>query len=67
MLGEMAVINSLPLINIRGIEPGDYYIKVTVESRLRSLPPVVGYLLFFIPEKEFSVSKDSSPFRLGSR
>lgn len=67
MLRTMGVISSLPLINIKGIEPGDYYVRVTVESRLRRLPPVVGYLLFFIPEKEFSVSKDSSPFRLGSR
>lgn len=67
MLKEMRVINSLILINIKGMEPGDYYVKITVESRLRRLPPVVGYLLFFIPEKEFSISRDSSLFRLGSR
>ncbi|MCX7793014.1 MAG: DUF4390 domain-containing protein [Thermodesulfovibrionales bacterium] len=67
MLSAMSVISSLSLINIKGIEPGDYYIKVTVESRLRRLPPVVGYLLFFIPEKEFSISRDSAIFRLSSK
>ncbi len=65
MLKEMREIKSLPLLNIKGLAPGDYYIKVTVESRLRRLPPVVGYLLFFVPEKEFSVSRESPVFRIG--
>lgn len=67
MLRAMAEIGPLPLINIKGMESGDYYVRVTVESRLRKLPPVVGYILFFIPEKEFSITKDSPVFRLGSR
>ncbi len=67
MLKAMAEIGPFPLINIKGMESGDYYVRVTVESRLRKLPPVVGYILFFIPEKEFSITKDSPIFRLGSR
>ncbi len=67
MLKAMAEIGPISLINIKGMESGDYYVRVTVESRLRKLPPVVGYILFFIPEKEFSITKDSPIFRLGSR
>jgi hypothetical protein len=53
MIKWMTEIRDLPLVNIKGIEPGDYYVRITVESRLRRLPPVLSYLLFFIPEKEF--------------
>lgn len=45
------------------LDKGTYFIKITVESQIKKLPPVVGYFLFFIPEKEFSVSKNSSPFQ----
>ncbi len=67
MIKWMSEIKALPLINIKGVESGEYYVRVTVESRLRRLPPVVGYLLFFIPEKEFSISKDSPLFKLGPK
>jgi Domain of unknown function (DUF4390) len=53
------------LVNhIRELEPSDYFVKVTVESRLRKLPPVIGYLLFFVPEKDFTVSKNSPAFTI---
>ncbi len=67
MIKWMSEIKSLPLINIKAVDTGEYYVRVTVESRLRRLPPVVGYLLFFIPEKEFSISKDSQLFKLGPK
>jgi len=67
MIKGMSEIRSLPLINIKAVDAGEYYVRVTVESRLRRLPPVVGYLLFFIPEKEFSISKDSPLFKLGPK
>jgi len=58
-------IKDLKLTNMRELESADYFIRITVESRLRKLPPVVSYLFFFVPEKEFSKIKDSSKFRVG--
>lgn len=58
-------INDLKLTNIKELEPDDYFVSIRVESRLRRLPPVIGYLFFFVPEKEFTIVKDSSSFRMG--
>jgi hypothetical protein len=56
----------LRLVNhVKELEPGDYFVKVTVESRLRTLPPVIGYLLFFVPENDFVVSRKSRVFPIG--
>jgi hypothetical protein len=58
----------LKLSNIRELEPGQYFIRITVESKKRKLPPVIGYLLVFLPENEFRISKDSAFFSIeGSR
>ena len=43
--------------------PDEYFVRVTAEGRLRRLPPVIGYLFFFVREKEFSVRRDSERFR----
>jgi hypothetical protein len=53
----------LPIAKV--LEPGAYYVKVTVEAHARKLPPIIGYLLFFIPEHEFRVSRDSSIMQMG--
>ena len=58
-------IKNLKLINIKELEPSGYFVRVTAESRIRKLPPVIGYLLFFVPEKEFRVIKDSITFTVG--
>lgn len=60
-------ITDIKLINIKELEHGEYFVKVTVVSKIRKLPPVIGYLLFFIPENEFSISKNSLPFQIKSR
>lgn len=60
-------IIDMQLINIRELEPGEYFIKFGVESKTRKLPPVIGYLLFFVPEKEFSVSRDSQKFQINRK
>lgn len=52
-------IKDLRLISTKELEQSDYFVKVTVESRLRKLPPVIGYLLFFVSEKDFRIVKDS--------
>lgn len=58
-------ISDIRLLNIKEFEKGEYFVKVTVESKIRKLPPVIGYFLFFIPETEFSTSKRSITFSLG--
>jgi len=58
-------IKDLKLTNTRELEPDTYFVRITVESRLRKLPPVIGYLLFFIPEKDFNQVKDSPRFNVG--
>jgi len=53
------------LVNhMKELSPGEYFVKVTVESRLRKLPPIIGYLLFFVPENDFVVSKKSPVFTI---
>ncbi len=59
-------VRDLRLTGTRDLQPSDYYVKVTAVSRLRKLPPVIGYLLFFVPEKEFKVLKDSDALAIGS-
>ena len=60
-------IADLKLANVKELEPGTYFIKVTVESRARKLPPVIGYLLFFVPEKDFTISKNSPVFTVSAK
>lgn len=57
-------IIDIKLTNTREIESGTYFVKVTVESIRKKLPPVIGYLLFFVPEREFRISADSNTFQL---
>ncbi len=59
-------IKNLKLVSVRELQPSEYFVRVTVESRLRNLPPVIGYLLFFVPEREFRVLKDSGVLTVGS-
>ncbi len=66
MLNWSLNIKDLKLIHSKELQPSDYFVKVTVESRLRRLPPVINYLLFFIPEKDFKVVKDSLVITIGS-
>lgn len=57
-------IESLKLTNTAELPTDNYFVRYTAESRLRRLPPIISQLLFFVPEKEFSVSRDSQPFRI---
>jgi len=47
-------------------EPGAYFVRVTVVSKIRKLPPVLRDLLIFIPENEFKIKKDSPVFYIGT-
>ncbi|MDI6890670.1 MAG: DUF4390 domain-containing protein [Thermodesulfovibrionales bacterium] len=59
-------INELKLTNIRELEPGIHFVRVTVESKIRKLPPVIGYFIIFLSENEFKISKDSLYFSIGA-
>ena len=65
MLAWVLHIKDLSLIPIKELEAGTYFVRVIAEARLRTLPPVIGYLLFFVPEKDFTVQKDSAQFPIG--
>ncbi|NCO68561.1 MAG: DUF4390 domain-containing protein [Nitrospirae bacterium] len=58
-------INDLRLTNIRELEQGLYFVRVTIESKIRKLPPIIGYFMIFLPENEFKIKKNSFPFNIG--
>ena len=59
------IVKDVNLANIKELEQGKYFIRVVVESRSRELPPVIGFFLMFIPEKEMSMAKESQDFAVG--
>ena len=58
-------VNDLKLADTRELEPGVYFVRVTVESKIRKLPPVIGYFMIFLPENEFKIDKDSAFINIG--
>jgi len=66
MLKWALSFENLNLIHVRDLEPGTYFVRATVESKIRKLPPVIGYFMVFIPENEFKIKKDSPYFTVGS-
>jgi hypothetical protein len=58
-------ISDLRLANMRELEPGAYFVRVTVESKIRKLPPVIGYFMIFLPENDFKIKKDSPLISVG--
>jgi hypothetical protein len=64
MLAWAVNLPELKMIGTKGLNEGNYFITVTAESRVHSLPAVVGYILFFLPTKEFSVNRESELFKI---
>ncbi len=64
MMEWAVVFRDLKLTNIRELEPGQYFVRITVESKVRKLPPVIGYLFIFVSENEFRIMKDSTVFTI---
>jgi hypothetical protein len=62
MISGALSVRDMKLTNIRAIDPGEYFVRVTIESRIRKLPPVIGYLFIFLSENEFKIVKDSGVF-----
>ncbi len=64
MLDWTFSVKDLKLTNVRELEPGQYFVRITVESKIRKLPPVIGYFLIFVSENGFKIKKDSAFFTL---
>lgn len=54
--------DSINLANVKELEPGNYYIRIVVESKSLEQLPLLGLLMHFIPEVEMSLAKESVPF-----
>ncbi len=65
MLQWALSVSNLKLANARDLEPGVYFVRITIESRIRKLPPVIGYFIIFLPENEFKIKKDSPFITIG--
>jgi len=65
MLQWALTVSNLKLANGRDLEPGVHFVRVTIESRIRKLPPVIGYFIIFLPENEFKIKKDSPFITIG--
>ncbi len=66
MLSWALTIRALTLVHEKELQQSEYFVRVTAESRIRKIPPVIGYLLFFVEEKEFKVTRDSPPLAIGT-
>lgn len=61
MLEWTLSLNNLKLTNTRELEPGQYFVRVTIESKVRKLPPLVRQFVIFVSENDFKIRKDSGP------
>ncbi len=60
-------INNLKLANTRELKPGVYFVRVTVESKIRNLPLIIrDFFIIPISENEFKIKNDSPPFNIGT-
>jgi len=57
--------DSISIANIKELEPGSYYIRIVVESKSREKIPLLGLLMYLVPEVEMSLVKESQPFVAG--
>ncbi len=64
MMSWALTIQELKLTNIRELEPGTHFVKITAASKIRKLPPLIGPFLIFLSENEFKISKESPHFRI---
>ncbi len=46
--------------SMEGLDPGKYYVKVTVESKKSGLSSLISNILFLLPVRELKIEKSSS-------
>ena len=51
------------LTNMKGLASGTYFVRITAESRLGNIPSLFSEIFFFLPNREFNVSRDSALFK----
>ncbi len=56
-------VKDLKLTSTRELEPGQYFVRVTAEAKVKKIP-VIGYFFFFLKETDFRVSKDSATLNI---
>lgn len=66
LMGWALSIPEILLTHTGELDPAEYFVKVTAESRLRRLPPFIGQMFFFVPQREFHIEGRSSSFVLGA-
>lgn len=64
MINWAQSVKDLKLTSTREIDPGEYFIQITTESKIRKLPPVIGYFFIFLSENEFKITKNSGIFSI---
>jgi hypothetical protein len=62
MLAWTLSVKDLKLTNTRELDPGQYFVRITAESKVRNFPPMIRQFLVFISENEFKIKKDSGFF-----
>lgn len=62
MLAWTLSVKDLKLTNTRELDPGQYFVRITAESKIRNLPPMIRQFFVFLSENEFKISKDSGVF-----
>ncbi len=67
MLAWTLGFRDVRLANTRDLESGQYFVRITAESKIRKLPPVIGQFMFFLSENEFKIRKDSPAFGVEGR
>lgn len=60
-------VEGVRLTSTTELEPSVYFVKVSAESHVRRLPPIIKSLFFFVREAEFKVSRDSPVFGVNKR
>ncbi|MDA8387618.1 MAG: DUF4390 domain-containing protein [Nitrospiraceae bacterium] len=65
LIHNALILKNIKLSNLGKLIKGRYYVRVTAESSLRSLPPLLGQMFFFIRNEEFSVQANSPAVNLG--
>ena len=62
MLSWTLSVKDLKLTNTRELDPGQYFVRITAESKVRNLPPMIRQFFVFMSENEFKTRKDSGVF-----
>jgi hypothetical protein len=65
MIAWTLSLKDIEIIGTAGLEPAEYYIKTTVESKIRYLPPFIDLLFFFVKDTEYRITDESAHFPLG--